>query len=271
MKEIKKYELTDEFITIGETKLYRIRALKAFGAEKNGRVRAGELGGYVEKEENLAQDGEAWVFGTAKVYGNARVCDNAWILGDATICDNACVSGRAWVCDNAKVYGNAHVAGNTWLAGDASVFDYAKVYGGAWVCGSAKVYGDARVYGRAKMGDNATVRDSAKVCGDASVYNKSTVEGKAYVCGDAWVHGNACLRGNACVASTNDYLLIGRIGQLPEFVTFFKNKNEEITATCGDLTCSIDELRAKVKEIHGNTKAAQEYQAVIDFAESKVL
>lgn len=31
----------------------------------------GELGGYVEKEENLSNDGDAWVYGDAMVSGDA--------------------------------------------------------------------------------------------------------------------------------------------------------------------------------------------------------
>ena len=82
---MKKFELTSEFITnVLGTKLFRIKALIEFGD-----VSAGELGGYIEKEENLAQDGDAWVCGDAKVYGNAKVC------GDAEVC------GNAWVCGDA--------------------------------------------------------------------------------------------------------------------------------------------------------------------------
>lgn len=69
---MKKYELTAEFIEQQGKKLFRIKALISFGS-----VEAGELGGYVEKEDNLAQDGDAWV------YGDARVCDNAEVCGDA--------------------------------------------------------------------------------------------------------------------------------------------------------------------------------------------
>ena len=65
---MKKFELTSEFVknALG-TKVFRIKALVKFGD-----VSAGELGGYVEKEENLAQDGNAWVYGDAWVYGNAK-------------------------------------------------------------------------------------------------------------------------------------------------------------------------------------------------------
>ena len=79
-REMKKFELTTEFITnaFGK-KLFRIKALVEFGD-----VKAGELGGYVEKEENVSQDGNAWVSGDARVYGNA------WVYGDA---DYALVQG----------------------------------------------------------------------------------------------------------------------------------------------------------------------------------
>lgn len=75
---MKKYELTAEFIEKWGKKLFRIKALISFGS-----VEVGELGGYVEKEDNLAQDGNAWVYGNARVYGNAEV------YGDAEVCGNA--------------------------------------------------------------------------------------------------------------------------------------------------------------------------------------
>ena len=69
---MKKYELTAEFIEKWGKKLFRIKALISFGS-----VEAGELGGYVEKEDNLAQNGNAWVYGDAWVYDNARVYGDA--------------------------------------------------------------------------------------------------------------------------------------------------------------------------------------------------
>ena len=81
---MKKYELTAEFIEKWGKKLFRIKALISFGS-----VEAGELGGYVEKEDNLAQDGDAWVYGNARVYGDAEVYGNARVYGDARVCGNA--------------------------------------------------------------------------------------------------------------------------------------------------------------------------------------
>ncbi|EDZ3575103.1 hypothetical protein GVT67_11885 [Salmonella enterica] len=64
---MKKYELVTELseVLFGKT-LFRISALVSFGG-----VTAGDLGGWVEKEENLDQTGDAWVSGDARLYGNA--------------------------------------------------------------------------------------------------------------------------------------------------------------------------------------------------------
>ena len=76
---MKKFELTSETkINIFGKKLFRIKALVSFGV-----VKTGETGGWVEKEENVNQSGDAWVFGNAEVFGNARVFGNAEVFGNA--------------------------------------------------------------------------------------------------------------------------------------------------------------------------------------------
>lgn len=76
----KKYELTREIkqikhaLTRNIINLYRIRALKDFDD-----VKAGSLGGFIEKEVNLSHDGSCWVYDDACVYGHARVYENAKI------------------------------------------------------------------------------------------------------------------------------------------------------------------------------------------------
>ena len=122
---MKKFELTNEFVVnIFGIKLFRIRSLVSFGC-----VKAGEQGGYVEKEGNLSQIGDAWIFGNAQVYGNAQV------------------SGKAQVYGNARVYGDTRVSGN------------AQVYGDAWISSDARVHGDtdyATVKGFGRYNRNTT-------------------------------------------------------------------------------------------------------------------
>ena len=81
---MKKFELTTNTKMFLGKKLFQIKALISFGD-----VEAGELGGYIEKEENLSQAGNAWGTDNARVAGNARVTDNAWVTGDAWVAGNA--------------------------------------------------------------------------------------------------------------------------------------------------------------------------------------
>ena len=69
----KKFELTENYIVneLG-TKLCQIKCTKTFKYAKKG-----ELGGYIEKEENLSQEGNARVYDDARVFGNAEVYDDA--------------------------------------------------------------------------------------------------------------------------------------------------------------------------------------------------
>jgi carbonic anhydrase/acetyltransferase-like protein (isoleucine patch superfamily) len=126
-----KYELIDETIERHGTTLHRIRYLKT-----------GELGGWIEKEDNLSQDGKACVLENASVFGNAYVSGDAFILGEAAVFGNSLVFGNVEVYENASVRGLARVFGN------------AKIYGNAIVSDRARIYG------------NATVSDRAVVCGD---------------------------------------------------------------------------------------------------------
>ena len=179
-EEVKKYELTSETkVFLGKT-LYRIKALVQFG-----NVNAGDLGGWIEKEENLSQSGNAWVYGDASVYGNAWVSGNARVYGNASVYGNARVYGDARVYGNARVYGDARVYGNAWVYGDA------RVSGNAWVYGDARVYGDAEVYGNARVYGNAEVCKIGAVfwIGAIGSRNRTTTffrckDGKIYVsCG----------------------------------------------------------------------------------------
>ena len=107
---MKKYELTKETKTLADgTVLHRIRALMDIPRYC---VRAGDLGGWIEKENNLSQDGDSWVSGNALVYGKALVYGYADVSDKAKVSDNAWVSGNALVSGNAEVFGNALVSVN---------------------------------------------------------------------------------------------------------------------------------------------------------------
>lgn len=141
---MKKYEMTSNTKEFSGHKLFQIKALKNFGS-----IKAGDLGGYIEKEENLSHDGRAWVYNNAQVYDNAVIFNNAQVYGNARVCGNARVYGKAWVCDDAKIYDNTQVSDNVKIFGNAYVF------GNAIICGNVLIYGNTWIYDDALICSNA--------------------------------------------------------------------------------------------------------------------
>lgn len=203
-----------------KTALYRIKALKNFELNfviyrksSAGRrtVLDGELGGYVESEDNLSQEGAAWIFDDARVYGDARV----W--------GNALVYDRAKVFDHALVRENAHVYGNTQVYQKAEVFGNARVYDYARIRGRSKVYDQANVYGNAQIHEDRIfeaedfdrimeeeAEDGVTYCwpevfGKAQVYENAEIFGRTLVSGESQVHGNSVLEEVEICGSAKTY------------------------------------------------------------------
>ena len=148
---MKKFKLTEEQTTLPNgVVVYRIEALKDFAS-----IKEGEKGGWIEKENNLSQNGDCWVRENAEIRENAEVYENALVRGYAVVYDNAEVSGYAEIRENAEVYENALVRGSAVVCGSAEVSGYARVSDNALVCGSAEVRGSAEVSGYAEIRENA--------------------------------------------------------------------------------------------------------------------
>lgn len=108
----RKYELTDDMLTIAGHTLYRIRAVRHFGD-----VRAGDLGGFVETDgnfhlgettrlPNLSHDDDAWLYDDAKAYAGANVCGSGKMRGQSEIFGRLAIIG-----------GSAEVAGHVVVDG----------------------------------------------------------------------------------------------------------------------------------------------------------
>ena len=71
---MKKFELTSEqkINWFGHT-LYRIKACISFTTISGDEIKAGDLGGWVEKESNLSHEGKSWIWGNAEIWGNAKI------------------------------------------------------------------------------------------------------------------------------------------------------------------------------------------------------
>jgi len=138
----KKYELIeDDTIKANGKTLYRIKAL----VDINKEVKAGDEGGYIESEENLATGPDkSWVYDDAMVFDKALVCNGSVIRGVAMVYGKAVITDEAEVIDNAKVYGLTVIDGGkisgtaevdlTWSSkpgeiSEAQIYDNAKLKG----------------------------------------------------------------------------------------------------------------------------------------------
>ena len=154
----KKYKLTEESINYCSKILYRIEALKDFDD-----IKKGNIGGYVESENNLSQEGNCWIYDNAKVFDSAKVFNNAKICVNAKVFGEAQVYNNALVCDKALICRNAEICGNTMVGGNSEVYDNAKVYGNAKILGNSIIYGNALIYGNAKIYGNTEIKSDAKI------------------------------------------------------------------------------------------------------------
>lgn len=134
----KKFELLlNSKIEYKEKTLYRIKALRDFGY-----VFEGEVGGYVQSEDNLSHNGDCWVFDNAKVFNSARIHDDARIFENAKVYDEAEVFGSAKIYGNAKIYDEAGIFDNATIFENARVCNNARIKYNAIVCGNAKIERD---------------------------------------------------------------------------------------------------------------------------------
>lgn len=157
------YELTDKTIEHDGRTLHRIRATQDI---KWAGVRKGDLGGYIEVEENLS--GGSWVTPEARVYGNARVLNQSLIKGAGEVFDNAFVSASM-------------VSGWGRVAGVATVMEGSTVADGAHAMGAAVIKECSKVLGRSDV--RGTVCGASRVDGETVVGHGAVVSGGACVSG----------------------------------------------------------------------------------------
>jgi len=168
-----KYRLIKEkpIRMFGRT-LYQVEALKDFGIcfnysdifpEVYGTefdtvinrfwVKEGDLGGYIESEDNLSCEGNAWVGPGAAVFEGATVSQDAYVHGGTSRIPTVSVRGNAKVCGSAEVKGSAQIRDQAIVNGFAVVDQYARVEdcacvsdgligGNTWILGDTFVSGD---------------------------------------------------------------------------------------------------------------------------------
>lgn len=180
---MKKYQLTGDsrlhdYHLDGkkqQVKLWQVVALRDFSD-----VNAGQLGGWVENEDNLSQRGNCWIYGSESVvYGGSSVNDDAQIHGSSTLCHQAHISGQS-------------IVEQSLVSGECRIFDAARILNGSQVIAVRGLTADddtlLQIYGNATVNASRIVHQ-AQVFGNAIV-NNAFIEHRAEVFGQAILEGN---------------------------------------------------------------------------------
>lgn len=163
MSTNKKYEILKTHSIIHTNndiigiRVYRIRALKDIPSKS---VKKGDLGGYVECDKNLSQEGTCWVAGEATVFSGAHVIDSALVCDNAEVSHNSTISDRAVVKENAKISFRSHIYEDAVVSGSAYVHTDTNIFGRALICGNAEVNNKSQISGLVIIGDSAKVSNS---------------------------------------------------------------------------------------------------------------
>ena len=254
--EGKKYELTDETIKCEGRTLHRIKALR----DVNDNVKAGDLGGWVESENNLSQDGKCWIYDEATVFDDARVEENAIIQGQASLFMQAIAKGNCRICggaivaDAATVEGHATVYHQARVLGKSKISGHANIYQHAYITNDAVVEGS--VAGHSEVLERAVIHAGAKIMHYALVDNAAEVHSGVTIRGCAEIHGNAVLKSN------KDYIVFKNNFSSGRCFTWTRS-NDMWRVGC--FYGTADELLAKAKD--DGKRVYEGYKAYVELVE----
>lgn len=257
MSKYKFVEPADVRIVKGR-KVKRIVALRDIPRHN---VEKGDLGGFLEKESNLNQEGDCWVGGNAIVYMDAKVTGGALVDGEAQVYANASVDDWAQVREGAQVYDNAKLRERCLVMGNSRVHGDAKVWGSALVCeravvsgyaavaGRCGIYGHASLSGESLVEGSMLVKDRARVIGHAQLLGGGTVYGSALVGGDVYSRSWVYFGGSVVVNGKDYFISIEGGKRLQEKnVTVVKDYvSGKVFFCCEDGVYSYKEFKEKVK------------------------
>ena len=230
----KKYKLTKETIIVDNITLYRIKAIRDFSD-----VKAGDLGGFVEKEDNLSHEGNCWVYDNAKVYNDAKIKDNAKIY------NNAKIFGNAVIYDNARIYDNALIFGYSIIYDNVLITDYAKIYDYAQVSHYVHISENAEIYGNSSISDN--------------IY----ISGNVIIKGNARVFGRSAICGNAIISDSSDYIVFKNWWSSGRYFTWTKSNN------MWKVGCFYGTGEELIKKAYNDSElSGREYEKIVNYVNS---
>jgi hypothetical protein len=225
------FKLTEETI-VNEAgrKLRQIECIRDFKF-----AHAGELGGFIEKEENLG--GEAWVDEGAQVWGEAKVINGSVLRG------------------NSRVYGRSKVRNGSVIYDEARVYDYALV-------DACSVGGQAKVYGKSWISRGVSMADQTEVFGLANIENSCLLH-NASVSGRACLNCSMVLSTDAYVTHNSDFCQFYNLCPTADRTTVYRTKAGDIRIYHADEVYTLEAFTELVDQASDELVFKQVYPAVL--------
>ena len=158
----KKFELSNITMEYKGRTLYRIKATKDFSD-----VNKGDLGGWVQYEENLSQQGNCWLYDDSKCMDESRVTDNS-IMRDFTEMYNC-----SKMHDYSKMYDYSKMHNYSKMYSDSIIYDYSKMYD------HARMFADSAMFGASEMHDYSEMHGSSRMHG-SMLKDKEKLHGELF-------------------------------------------------------------------------------------------
>ena len=231
------FKLTEETI-VNEAgrKLRQIECIRDFKF-----AHAGELGGFIEKEENLG--GEAWVDEGAQVWGEAKVINGSVLR------------------DNARVYGRSKVRNGSVIYDEARVYDYALV-------DACSVGGQAKVYGKSWISRGVSMADQTEVFGLANIENSCLLH-NASVSGRACLNCSMVLSTDAYVTRNSDFCQFYNLCPTADRTTVYRTKAGDIRIYHADEVYTLEAFTELVGRASDELVFKQVYPAVLEVIKAR--
>ena len=161
--ENKKFELSNITMEYKGRTLYRIKATKDFSD-----VKKGDLGGWVQYEENLSQQGICWIYDDAKCMDNSRVTEDSIMRDFAEMYDCSKMHDYSQMFDHSEM----HYC--------SEMYDYSQMHDYSKMCNFSEMYDCSEMHDYSQIHDYSQMHDFSEMHGNSMLKDKEKLYGKLY-------------------------------------------------------------------------------------------
>ena len=237
-------------------KVYRIRALDYINPSDCDIIEKGDLGGYIEKEENLVHNLSSWIDKDSIVCGDSII--ESSVVRKSAVVDSVikyCVIKNSTITDsNLNKY---HIESSTIKKSKIKRKDENDL-----IIALGTI---SRKYILSSTIENSKIKDS-------SIIHSYTCDSKIYNCRIENVEAddstikeylkNAILK-YAKIKYENDCISFSNVGSENGTLTAYIGKDNIIRVTRGCFTGTLYQFKQRVKEVHKEGRVYEEYMAII--------